>query len=222
MGYGSPLNRHEGNAARARRGEFPFAHGPGGTHARRLSIMSDIPTEISHDQHAVRRQKLADLRAAGQDPFRANCEQTHFSAEALKLYVDGQDNAVTVSVAGRLVTIRDMGKSQFVKILDQEGLIQLYVRKDVIGDDAYAAFKKLDIGDFIGITGRDSDGHIDVVQFRDLHRPDSRPLGPQHWGPWLVQADPGEAVTFMAVHRCHALWPHYEMLGGFVADGEKK
>ena len=153
MGYGSPLNRHEGNAARARRGEFPFAHGPAGTHARRLSIMSDIPTEISHDQHAVRRQKLADLRAAGQDPFRANCEQTHFSAEALKLYVDGQDNAVTVSVAGRLVTIRDMGKSQFVKILDQEGLIQLYVRKDVIGDDAYAAFKKLDMGDFIGVTG---------------------------------------------------------------------
>ena len=153
MGYGSPLNRHEGNAARARRGEFPFAHGHGAAHARRLSIMSDIPTEISHDQHAVRRQKLADLRAAGQDPFRANCEQTHFSAEALKLYVDGQDNAVTVSVAGRLVTIRDMGKSQFVKILDQEGLIQLYVRKDVIGDDAYAAFKKLDMGDFIGVTG---------------------------------------------------------------------
>ena len=76
--------------------------------------------------------------------------------------------------------------------------------------------------DFIGITGRDSDGHIDAIQFRDLHRPDSRPLGPQHWGPWLVQADPGEAVTFMAVHRCHALWPHYEMLGGFVAEGEKK
>ena len=76
--------------------------------------------------------------------------------------------------------------------------------------------------DFIGITGRDSDGNIDAVQFRDLHRPDSRPLGPQHWGPWLVQADPGEAVTFMVVHRCHALWPHYEMLGGFVAEGEKK
>lgn len=63
---------------------------------------------------------------------------------------------------------------------------------------------------------------VDAVQFRDLHRPDTRPLGPQHWGPWLVQADPGEAVTFMVVHRCHALWPHYEMLGGFVTEGEKK
>jgi lysyl-tRNA synthetase class 2 len=46
--------------------------------------MSDIPSDISHDQHAVRRQKLADLRAAGLDPFRANCATTHFSADAMK------------------------------------------------------------------------------------------------------------------------------------------
>jgi len=75
--------------------------------------------------------------------------------------------------------------------------------------------------DFVSVSARDSDGNVDAVQFRDLHRPDTRPLGPQHWGPWLVQADPGEAVTFMVVHRCHALWPHYDMLGGFVADGAK-
>ncbi len=115
--------------------------------------MSDIPTDISHDQHAVRRQKLADLRAAGSDPFRANVATTHFSGDALKAYVDGQENTVTVSVAGRLVVIRDMGKSQFVKILDQQGQIQLYVKKDVIGDAAYAGFKKLDLGDIIGVTG---------------------------------------------------------------------
>lgn len=115
--------------------------------------MSDIPTEITHDQHAVRRQKLRDMRAGGFDPFRANCEQSHFSADAIKLYVDGQDYVSKVSVAGRLVTIRDMGKSQFVKILDQQGLIQLYVKKDLIGDEPYAAFKKLDIGDIIGVTG---------------------------------------------------------------------
>ena len=115
--------------------------------------MSDIPTEITHDQHAVRRQKLAELRASGFDPYRANCEQTHFSAEALKLHVDGQDYTVPVSVAGRLVTIRDMGKSQFVKILDQQGLIQLYVKKDLVGEAAYVGFKKLDIGDIIGVTG---------------------------------------------------------------------
>src|ERR1700722_3715465 len=115
--------------------------------------MSDIPADITHDQHAVRRQKLAELRAAGIDPFRAEFATTHFSAEALAAYVDGQDNAVAVSVAGRLVTIRDMGKSQFVKVLDQQGEIQLYVKKDVVGDDAYAAFKKLDLGDIIGARG---------------------------------------------------------------------
>ena len=115
--------------------------------------MSDIVSDNSHDQHAVRRQKLADLRAAGVDPFRANASPTHFSADAIKAYVPGQDNVVPVTVAGRLVTIRDMGKSQFVKILDQQGKIQLYVKKDVVGDDAYAAFKKLDLGDIIGASG---------------------------------------------------------------------
>ncbi|HEX3731223.1 MAG TPA: lysine--tRNA ligase [Opitutaceae bacterium] len=115
--------------------------------------MSEVPSDISHDQVAVRRQKLAELRAAGQDPFRANFATTHFSAEALAAYVDGQDNAVAAAVAGRLVVIRDMGKSQFVKIQDQEGQIQLYVKKDVVGDEAYAAFKKLDLGDIVGARG---------------------------------------------------------------------
>ena len=115
--------------------------------------MSDIPSDISHDQHAVRRQKLADLRAAGIDPFRASFTPTHFTAEAAKAYVGGQDNVVPVAIAGRLVVIRDMGKSQFAKILDQEGVLQIYVKKDVLGDDAYAAFKKLDLGDIIGVKG---------------------------------------------------------------------
>ncbi len=115
--------------------------------------MSEIPPDISHDQFAVRQAKLEAMRAAGSDPFRASCEQTHFSADAVKLYVEGDDNTVAVKVAGRLVVIRDMGKSQFVKILDQQGQVQLYLKKDVIGDDAYAAFKKLDLGDIIGAEG---------------------------------------------------------------------
>ncbi len=115
--------------------------------------MSDLPSDISHDQHAVRRQKLAEMRAAGSDPFRANVATTHFSGDALKAYVEGQENTVPVTVAGRLVVIRDMGKSQFVKILDQQGQIQLYVKKDVVGEAAYVAFKKLDLGDIVGATG---------------------------------------------------------------------
>src|SRR5271165_4032928 len=105
--------------------------------------MSEIPADNTHDQHAVRRRKLDELRAAGVDPFRTEFDATHFSGDALNAYVDG-----------RLVTIRDMGKSQFAKILDQQGEIQLYVKKDVVGDDAYAAYKKLDLGDIIGAKGK--------------------------------------------------------------------
>jgi lysyl-tRNA synthetase, class II len=117
--------------------------------------MSEIPTtDISHDQHAVRRQKLADMRAAGFDPFRANVATTHFSQDAKALYVEGQDNVTTVTVAGRLVTFRVQGGSSFVKIQDQQGIIQLYFRKDVLGEDRYLFFKKgLDLGDIIGVTG---------------------------------------------------------------------
>ena len=146
--------------------------------------MSDIPQDITHDQYAVRLKKLQDMRAAGADPFRANCEQTHFSAEALKAHVDGQDNTVAVKVAGRLVVIRDMGKSQFVKILDQQGQLQLYVKKDVLGDEAYAAFKKLDLGDIIGAEGmlfKSKSGEITVrVEKYALVSKALRPL-PEKW-----------------------------------------
>jgi lysyl-tRNA synthetase, class II len=146
--------------------------------------MSDNPIDISHDQHAVRRQKLEELRKAGFDPFRANVSTTHFSGDAIKAYVEGQENTVTVSVAGRLVVIRDMGKSQFVKILDQQGQIQLYVKKDVVGDEAYAAFKKLDLGDFVGATGtlfKTKTGEITVrVDKYTLVSKALRPL-PEKW-----------------------------------------
>ena len=130
---------------------FPFARAEGGGRVRGF-LMSEV-NDISHDQHAVRRQKLAEMRAAGQDPFRANCAQGHFSTDAVKLHVEGEDNAVSVSVAGRLVTMRIQGGSAFAKLLDQKGQIQIYVRRDVIGEEAYAAFKKLDLGDFVGVSG---------------------------------------------------------------------
>jgi len=146
--------------------------------------MSEIPAEITHDQHAVRRRKLAEMRAAGVDPFRTDFEPTHFSGEALAAYVEGKDNEVPVAVAGRLVTIRDMGKSQFAKILDQQGEIQLYARKDVLGDAAYAEFGKLDLGDIIGARGtlfRTKSGEVTVrVASFALLAKALRPL-PEKW-----------------------------------------
>jgi lysyl-tRNA synthetase class 2 len=146
--------------------------------------MSDIPAEMTHDQHAVRRQKLAELRATGVDPFRAEFAPTHFSGEALRAYVEGQDLTVPVAVAGRLVVIRDMGKSMFVKLLDQQGPIQLYVKKDVLGDAAYAAFRKLDLGDILGARGllfKTKTGEITVrVDAYTLLAKALRPL-PEKW-----------------------------------------
>ena len=106
--------------------------------------MSDIPQDISHDQYAVRLKKLQDMRAAGFDPFRANAEQTHFSQDAKSLYVDGQEYGPKVAVAGRLVTFRVQGGSSFVKIQDQQGQIQLYFRRDVLGEERFAQSLTLD------------------------------------------------------------------------------
>jgi len=161
-------------------------------------------SDISHDQHAVRLAKLRELQAAGSDPFRASFAPTHFSGEALAAYVEAEENAregatsesapasvsaavtlaPSVAVAGRLVVIRDMGKSQFVKILDQQGQIQLYVKKDAVGEEAYAAFKRLDLGDIIGAAGtlfKTKTGEVTVrVERYTLLSKALRPL-PEKW-----------------------------------------
>lgn len=101
----------------------------------------------------VRRQKLADLQAAGKDPFeQVRFDQTHKSNQVLQNFEELEDK--TVSVAGRLMSKRVMGKAAFAHLLDGEGKIQLYVKRDILGEDDYASFKTLDIGDIIGAKGR--------------------------------------------------------------------
>jgi len=147
--------------------------------------MSDIHQDISHDQYAVRLKKLQEMRAGGFDPFRANAQQTYFSQDAKALYVEGQEYGPTVSVAGRLVTFRVQGGSSFVKIQDQQGPIQLYFRRDVLGEERYGIFKKsLDLGDIIGVTGalfKTKTGEITVrVDSFTLVSKALRPL-PEKW-----------------------------------------
>ena len=115
--------------------------------------MSSNLSEISHDQLAVRRQKLADLRDQGVDPFRSKFSPEHTAVSAVKAYIEDSDEQPRVSVAGRLKLIRKMGKAQFVKMQDQTGVIQAYVRIDGLGEAAYSNFKKLDTGDIIGVKG---------------------------------------------------------------------
>lgn len=117
--------------------------------------MSSNLSEISHDQLAVRRQKLEDMRSRGVDPFRSSFQPTHTAVSAVAAFVGGaeEEDQPAVRVAGRLKFIRKMGKAQFVKIQDQTGIIQSYVRIDALGEEAYASFKKLDTGDIIGVEG---------------------------------------------------------------------
>ena len=106
------------------------------------------------DQFAVRQAKLAEMRESGQDPFQANWDQTHTHVQAVEAWVEDEENSPVVSCAGRLTAVRVMGKASFARILDQTGTLQLYFKKDIVGEEAYQFFKKqLDLGDFIGVRG---------------------------------------------------------------------
>ncbi|MDF1617348.1 lysine--tRNA ligase [Petrocella sp. FN5] len=110
------------------------------------------PVEDLNELLKIRRGKLSDLQAAGNDPFQiTKYEVTHHSINVTDDFevLEGQ----SISVAGRIMTKRLMGKASFCHIQDREGQVQVYVRKDGIGDAAYEAFKTYDIGDIVGIEG---------------------------------------------------------------------
>ena len=100
----------------------------------------------------VRREKLAALQAEGKDPFQiTKYNVTHHSAEIAAQFdaLEGKE----VSIAGRLMSKRVMGKASFCHVQDLQGTIQAYVARDFVGEEAYAAFKKFDIGDLVGVRG---------------------------------------------------------------------
>ena len=100
----------------------------------------------------VRREKLADLQANGKDPFQiTKYDVTHHSQEIKDHFEELEGKSVTV--AGRMMSKRVMGKASFCNVQDLQGGIQSYVARDSIGEEEYKAFKKMDIGDIVGITG---------------------------------------------------------------------
>ena len=100
----------------------------------------------------IRREKLANLRAEGNDPFvKTKYDYTNYTAE-IKADFDSF-NEKTVKLAGRIMSRRIMGKASFFNIQDSKGNIQAYIRRDDVGEDNYAAFKKWDIGDIVGVEG---------------------------------------------------------------------
>lgn len=100
----------------------------------------------------IRRDKLADLQRRGKDPFKiTKYDVSHHSEEVKKAVAELEGK--TVSVAGRMMSKRVMGKASFCHVQDLQGNIQIYVARDMIGEEAYADFKKFDIGDIIGVKG---------------------------------------------------------------------
>lgn len=111
------------------------------------------------EQEIIRRQKMEELKAMGIDPFGHAYERTHKSGQIRKEFgeltkEELEEKNVTVKIAGRIMTKRRQGKAGFMHIQDLDGKIQIYVRKDVLGDDAYEVFKKSDLGDIVGIEGK--------------------------------------------------------------------
>ena len=100
----------------------------------------------------VRREKLADLQANGKDPFKITKYDVTCHAADIKDHYEEMEGK-HVSVAGRIMQKRVMGKASFCNVLDQSGNIQSYVARDSVGEEAYKDFKKLDIGDIVGIEG---------------------------------------------------------------------
>ena len=101
----------------------------------------------------IRRDKLKELQENGKDPFTiTKYDVTHHSQEIKDQFdeLEGQE----VSIAGRLMSKRVMGKASFCNVQDLQGNIQSYVARDSIGEDAYKDFKKMDIGDIVGVKGK--------------------------------------------------------------------
>ena len=113
---------------------------------------NDKPEVSYSDQVRIRREKLSQLQESGNDPFQLTKFDITSDSATIKANFDAMENQ-PVSVAGRLMSKRGMGKVSFCDLQDKSGRIQLYVRKDEVGEECYNLFKKYDIGDIVGIDG---------------------------------------------------------------------
>ncbi len=126
--------------------------------------VQNAPQEDLSEVLRIRREKLAELRAAGSDPFEVTSYPVDHRSGEIKNNFDALENQ-TVRIAGRMMSRRIMGKASFCHIMDGEGTVQVYVKRDDVGVDGYAAFKKADIGDIFGVEGfvfRTQTGEISV------------------------------------------------------------
>ncbi|OLP63273.1 Lysine--tRNA ligase [Bacillus pumilus] len=117
-----------------------------------------LNNEELNDQFQVRRDKMNKMREEGIDPFGERYDRSHQSAQIIAEYdelskEDLEGKEAHVTIAGRMMTKRGKGKAGFAHIQDLAGQIQIYVRKDSVGEEAYELFKSSDLGDIIGVSG---------------------------------------------------------------------
>lgn len=144
-----------------------------------------------NDQMRVRREKMEAIREEGVDPFGKRFERTANSQELHEKYDNNtkeelHEMELTASVAGRMMTKRGKGKAGFAHLQDREGQIQIYVRKDEVGDENYEIFKRADLGDFFGVTGevmKTNTGEVSIkAQKLTLLTKSLRPLPEKYHG----------------------------------------
>lgn len=147
--------------------------------------------EEVNDQIQVRREKLDAFREKGIDPFGKRYERSHLSGELIEKYGEMENEelealALPVTIAGRIMTKRGKGKVGFAHIQDLQGQIQIYARKDNIGEEAYEVFNKADLGDIVGVSGmlmRTKVGELSIkVETFELLSKSLRPLPEKYHG----------------------------------------
>ena len=116
------------------------------------SVAEETPEQDVFEVKKVRLEKLNALRAAGKDPYAVTSYARDCNAGTIKDEFDRLENT-EVRIAGRMMSRRDMGKANFIDVADGSGRIQVYIRVNDIGEDAFAEYKKWDIGDIIGVEG---------------------------------------------------------------------
>lgn len=158
-------------------------HQPSGVEPGRMPSGVDAAALIDeNDQVQSRLQKLEALRAAGKDPYLQSFEPTHHAAEVVANFE--RLEGAHVRLAGRLMLMRIQGKVAFADLHDASGRIQLFVRINNLGEEAYAEFKRLDLGDIIGVAGtvmktRTGEVSVEVTEYTLLAKA-LRPL-PDKW-----------------------------------------
>lgn len=114
---------------------------------------AELTAEQLDEQHRVRLEKLAALKAAGKDPYTITKYEVTISNKEIRDRFEELENT-DVAIAGRMMTRRIMGKASFIDVRDGSDRMQVYVRKDDVGEETYADFKKWDLGDIVGIKGK--------------------------------------------------------------------